>query len=167
MTDGIMWTNQIRLDAKEEYRYVAETLASRILRFPVHKDGSLGEREVFGPPHLGYGAVPDDFAFDIEGNVWVALPLRKGLGIITRDRDYHIVFEDVNESGLDETLAKFEAGTFTMEDVVACFGPTLQFLTSVAFGGPVWKTVYMGSVVMPHLVTFQSPLAGLPMYHWR
>ena len=77
------------------------------------------------------------------------------------------MFEDVNESGLDDTMAKLEAGTFTMEDVVACFGSTLQIPTSVAFGGPDWKTVYMGSVVMPHLATFQSPVAGLPMYHWR
>ena len=167
VADGIMFTNEIRLDANEEYLYVVETLASRILRFPVHEDGSLGEREVFGPADLGYGGIPDGIAFDVEGNLWVAMIARNGLGIITQDGDYHVVFEDVNESGLDEVLTKLEAGTLAMEDVGALCGATLQLPTGIAFGGSDLKTVYMGSLAMPHLVTFESPVAGLPMRHWQ
>jgi hypothetical protein len=40
---------EARLDAEERYLYVAETMQARILRFPVRSDGSLGDREVFGP----------------------------------------------------------------------------------------------------------------------
>jgi gluconolactonase len=46
-------------------------------------------------------------------------------------------------------------------------GSTLQFLTSIAFGGPDLRTVYVGSLGMNRLPTFQSPVAGLAMYHWR
>ena len=42
--DSIYFTNEIRLDAKEEYLYVAETMKSRILRFRVRPDGTLTDR---------------------------------------------------------------------------------------------------------------------------
>lgn len=46
-------------------------------------------------------------------------------------------------------------------------GQTLQLLTSITFGGPDLRTVYVGSLGMNRLPTFQSPVAGLPMYHWK
>ena len=69
VADGIYATNEARLDAAEGYLYVAETMKARILRFPVRADGSLGEREVFGPDGLGLGGFVDGFSFDAEGNL--------------------------------------------------------------------------------------------------
>lgn len=46
-------------------------------------------------------------------------------------------------------------------------GKTLQFVTSVTFGGPDLRTVYVGSLAMSSLPTFHSPVPGLPMRHWR
>jgi sugar lactone lactonase YvrE len=164
---GIHFCNEIRLDAKEEYLYAAETLGRHMLRFRVQPDGSLGEREIFGPADLGVGAVLDGFAFDVEGNIWVTTILRNGLMIITPDGEAHTVFEDAREEALAEDQRKIEEGTLTPEDMFACMGPKLQFPTSVAFGGPDLKTVYMGSLAMPHLLSFESPVAGLPLQHWR
>lgn len=167
VADGIYFTNEIRLDANEEYLYVAETMKSRILRFPVNPDGSLGAREVFGPDPLDYGALVDGFTFDIEGNLWLATPLRNGLGILTPDGDYHVVFEDVKPEALKNYVTKLEANQVTPEDIFACAGETLQFPTSVTFAGTDLKTVYVGSLIMPHLITFESPIPGLPMRHWH
>jgi sugar lactone lactonase YvrE len=50
VAEGFHFTNEIRMDAREEYMYVAETTGGCISRMRVHEDGSLGEREVFGPP---------------------------------------------------------------------------------------------------------------------
>jgi sugar lactone lactonase YvrE len=61
VADGIYATNEARLDPEERYLYVAETMKARILRFPVRPDGSLGEREVFGPDGLGLGGFVDGF----------------------------------------------------------------------------------------------------------
>ena len=166
VADGIWFTNEVRLDAKEEYLYVAETMAGRIIRFPVQKDGFLGEREVVGPDGLGHGAFVDGFAFDAEGNIWVTTVMRNGLMIITPDGDAHTVFEDPNPAALDNGVAKMAAGALTPEEMFACMGATLQFPASVTFAGPDLKTVYMGSLGMPHLVSFESPVPGLPMRHW-
>ncbi|MBE3558925.1 MAG: SMP-30/gluconolactonase/LRE family protein [Ktedonobacteraceae bacterium] len=165
--DGIYFTNEIRLDAKEEYLYVAETMKARILRFRVQPDGSLGEKEVFGPDGLGLGALVDGFAFDAEGNVWVTTPLRNGVGIITTDGDYHVVFEEANEALLASFAEKIANGTAQPADMAATVGQTLQLVTSVTFGGPDLRTVYVGSLAMSRLPTFRSPVPGLPMKHWR
>ncbi len=165
--DGIYFTNEIRLDADEKYLYVAETMQSRMLRFPVNEDGSLGEKEVFGPETLGFGAYVDGFTFDAEGNVWLTTVFRNGLMIITADGTAHTVFEDPVDEAIENLVAKLEAGTLTHDDFYACAGSRLQRPASVTFAGPDLKTVYIGSLAMPYLVSFQSPVSGLPMRHWK
>lgn len=167
VADGIYFTNEVRLDAKEEYLYVAETMKSRIVRYPVRPDGSLGQQEVFGPDGLGVAAFVDGFAFDAEGNVWVTTVLRNGVGIITTDGNYHVVFEDANEPLLATFEEKIATGNAQPADMLATAGKTLQLITSVTFGGPDLQTVYVGSLGMNRLPTFHSPVAGLPMRHWK
>jgi gluconolactonase len=165
--DGIYFTNEIRLDAREEHLYVAETMMNRIIRFRVGPDGTLSEKEVVGPENLGLGGATDGFAFDSEGNIWVTTVIRNGLGIITADGDYHVVFEDPNEAVLATFEEKIANGTAEPADMAAAAGSTLQFLTSVTFAGPDLQTIYVGSLAMNRLPTFRSPVAGLPMRHWR
>ena len=167
VADRLMFTNEVRMDANEDYLYVAETMAARVLRYPIRLDGNLGEQEVFwqGDPSKGMG--PDGITFDAEGNLWVALILRNGLMIITPDGEGHIVFDDANDDVIEGYIAKAVAGNLIQEDMYPLAGETLQMTTSIAFGGPDLKTVYMGSLVMPHLLTFKSPVAGLPMRHWH
>lgn len=167
VADGIYFTNEIRLDAREEYLYVAETMARRISRFRVHPDGSLGEKEVFGPSSLGTAAFVDGFAFDAAGNIWVTTVLRNGVGIITPSGDYHVVFEDANLEQLESFEEKLAAGAAQPLDMLMAAGSTLQLITSVNFGGPDLRTVYLGSLGMSRLPTFRSPVPGLPMSHWR
>ncbi|MCS6948134.1 MAG: SMP-30/gluconolactonase/LRE family protein, partial [Steroidobacteraceae bacterium] len=61
VADGFVGTNEIRLDANEEWLYVVESNAWRISRLRVHPDGSLSGREVFGPERLS--GTPDGCAF--------------------------------------------------------------------------------------------------------
>lgn len=167
VADGLYLTNEIRLDASEEYLYVVETNMNHMLRFRVQPDGSLTGKEIFGPNNLGTGAAIDGFAFDAEGNIWVTLVLRNGLGIITTDGDYHVVIEDPREDALKGFEEKIANGTAEPNDMAMAAGPNLQFITSLAFGGPDLRTAYLGSLAMNTLPTFQSPFAGLPMRHWK
>ncbi|MEO7019505.1 MAG: SMP-30/gluconolactonase/LRE family protein [Ktedonobacteraceae bacterium] len=167
VAEGIYFTNEIRLDAKEEYLYVAETMAMHIARFRVHPDGSLGEKEIFGPSRLGTASAVDGFTFDSAGNIWVTTVLRNGVGIITPKGDYHIVFEDINQEFLKAFEERLRARTAQPMDMLASAGATLQLVTSVTFGGPDLRTVYLGSLGMHSLPTFRSPVAGLPMRHWK
>ena len=167
VADGIYFPNEIRLDADEKYLYVAETMKARMIRYPVNEDGTLGKQEIFGPDGVAEGGYVDGFALDAEGNVWVTTVLRNGLVIITADGQHaHTVFEDPVQAALENGIAKVESNTLTPEDMFACVGPRLQFPASLTFCGDDLKTVLMGSLAMPHLLKFQSPVAGLPMAHW-
>ena len=167
VADGLYLTNEIRLDAQEEYLYVVETNMNHMLRFRVQPDGNLTGKEIFGPNNLGTGAAIDGFAFDAEGNIWVTLVLRNGLGLITTDGDYHAVIEDPREDVLKGFEEKIANGTAEPNDMAMAVVPNLQFITSLAFGGPDLRTAYLGSLAMNTLPTFQSPFAGLPMRHWK
>lgn len=167
VADGIYFSNEVRLDADERYLYVAETMKARMIRYPVNADGSLGEQEVVGPDPLEFGGYVDGFTFDADGNIWVTTVARNGLMIITPDGEAHTVFEDVNEPALQSAMAKIEAGLLAPDDFFALVGPRFQFPASVTFAGPDLQTVYIGSLAMPHLLRFRSPVPGLPMRHWR
>jgi len=167
VADGLFLPNEIRLDAREEYLYVVETIMKHVLRFRVQPDGSLTGKELVGPDNLGTGAVIDGISFDGEGNLWLALLLRNGLGVITPDGDYHVVIEDPREDVLKSLEEKIDTGTVERSDMAMAAGHNLQFITSLAFGGPDLRTVYLGSLAMTTLPTFRSPVAGLPMRHWK
>src|SRR3546814_18526278 len=72
VADGFHFTNEVRFDAKEEWLYVAETSAKRVTRLRMQADGSLTDREVFGPSSLGTGAI-DGICFDAYGNLWATM----------------------------------------------------------------------------------------------
>ena len=88
-------------------------------------------------------------------------------GLITTDGDYHVVIEDPREDVLKGFEEKIANGTAEPNDMAMAAGPNLQFITSLAFGGPDLRTAYLGSLAMNTLPTFQSPFAGLPMRHWK
>lgn len=86
VADGFHFTNEIRLDADEEWLYVAETTAKRVTRLRVRPDGSLTAREVYGPSSLGDGVI-DGIAFDAFGNLWATMIFADRLVAITPEGD--------------------------------------------------------------------------------
>ncbi|WP_437682286.1 SMP-30/gluconolactonase/LRE family protein [Sorangium sp. So ce131] len=167
VADNISMTNEVRLDPAGRFLYAVETVPGRLIRFPVRPDGSLGDREPFGPESLGVGGFIDGIAFDADGNLWAAVVCRNSLAVIFPDGSHQFVFEDPRPEILEVMSRKLKDGTIEPSDLGACAGSTLQLPTSITFGGPDLRTVYMGSLAMSRLITFRSPVAGLPLAHWR
>lgn len=166
VADGFFFTNEIRLDAKEEWLYVAETCARRVTRLRVMPDGGLRDREVYGPSSLGSGLV-DGIAFDACGNLWAAMIFADRLVAITPDGELLTLFED----GDREAAARFDAefdhgGVVSAETMAEGGGKIVPWLTSITFGGADLRTVYLGTLKATTLPCFTSPVAGLPMIHW-
>jgi gluconolactonase len=160
VADHLDLTNEVKLSPDGKYLYAAESLGRRIVRFGVKPDGRLGEKETFGPSDLGPGANPDGFAFDEEGNIWVALIAKNGILIITKDGSTIEVFNDINENAIRQWIEKCDDLTADVSDLANCAGDFLKLPTSLAFGGEDRKTVYIGSLLMPNLYAFRSPVAG-------
>jgi len=167
VTDGLSFTNEIRLDANEEYLYIVETTGRRISRMKVAPDGSLSNREVFGPSKLGRFGFPDGIAFDAYGNLWGTLVMADQIFAITPEGDFHVILDDTNEQPAEALEQAFAEDRVTPDDMLAAGGIIAPWFSSVTFGGPDLKTVYVGSLRGTRIPYFRSPVPGLPMIHWK
>ena len=165
VADGFSFTNEIRLDAKEEYLYIAETTGQRISRMKVGPDGSLSDREVFGPSKLGRYGFPDGIAFDAFGNLWGTLVMADQIFAITPEGDFHVLLDDANEEAGMVLEQAFVEDRVTPDDMLDAGGTIAPWFASVTFGGPDLKTAYIGSLKGERLPYFQSPVPRLPMVH--
>ncbi len=140
VTEEIFFANGITLDHKEEYLYVAETMKRDILRFKIAADGSLHDREVYGPEFLGRLGFPDGIAFDEAGNLWVTFPMQNAVGYITPQGELTIVVEDP-------------------EAIV------LKRPTNICFGGEDRRTAFIGSLEGEEVPCFNVPHPGMKLIH--
>ena len=167
VADGFKFTNEIRLDAKEEFLYIVETCGQRISRMRVQPDGSLTDREVYGPSKLGNYGFPDGIAFDSFGNLWGTLVMVDQIFAISPEGDFHVILDDTNEQAALALEKAFVEDRATPDDMLAAGGTVAPWFASVTFGGPDLKTVYIGSLRGTRIPYFRSPVAGLPMVHWK
>ena len=163
--DGFVGTNEIRMDANEEWLYVVESNARRISRLRVQSDGELTSREVYGPSQLK--GIPDGFAFDAIGNLWMTYVISDRIAAITPAGDELILFEDADPAKVRVFDQHFFAGTVTPEVMMGCGGTLAPWTASVTFGGADLRTVYIGSLRGTTIPYVRSPVAGLPMVHWN
>ena len=168
VADGFYFTNEIRLDAKEEWLYIVETTGPHISRMRVVEGAqgvTLTDREVFGPAHLG--GFPDGIAFDAFGNLWCTLVMVDQLIALTPEGERLLLLDDGNPQASQALLAHMAAGTVTAEAMMAARGTLAPWMASITFGGPDLRTVYIGSLMGTTIPFFRSPVAGLPMVHWK
>jgi sugar lactone lactonase YvrE len=161
VADDLHLTNEVKVHPNGRYLYGVETLGKRVFRFPIAANGDLGRKEIFGPSDLGHGALPDGFTFDQEGNVWVTTITRNGIVVISEDGDTRAIYEEPKLAAVNALVTALEKKNASVEHLGACAGETLNLPTSLAFGGADRRTVYVGSLGLPHLITFQSPVAGM------
>lgn len=164
VADGFRFTNEIRLDANEEYLYVVETAGPCITRLRVQPDGSLTDRELFGPADLG--GPPDGIAFDSYGNLWGTLVMVDKLFVLTPEAEMRVILDDGDPVASRALMDAFWRGEATPELMLAAGGKIAPWFASLTFGGADLRTVYLGSLRGTRIPAFRSPLAGLPMVHW-
>jgi len=165
VAEGFHFTNEVRMDANEEWIYIVETTGPHISRMRVRPDGSLTDREIYGPSHLG--GLPDGIAFDAFGNLWCTLIMVDRLVAITPQGDLRVLLDDGDPAASSAFMTHFDRGTLTNEMMFATQGTIAPWMASVTFGGPDLQTAYLGSLRGTRIPYFRSPVAGLPMVHWR
>ena len=95
VAEGFHFTNEMRLDAREEWLYIVETTGPHISRMRLVEGArgvALAEREVFGPADLG--GPPDGIAFDAFGNLWCTLVMVDRLVALTPQGDVLELLDD-------------------------------------------------------------------------
>lgn len=164
---GLHFTNEVRMDANEEHLYVVETTGGRILRFRVDAAGDLHDREIYGPTHMGQGAYPDGIAFDSYGNLWGTCVYSDKLWVITPDGEFKVLIDEGDHDLVQALDDAFYAKCVTNEILFKTGRGIAPWMASITFGGPDLKTAYIGSLRATNIPYFTSPVAGLPMVHWK
>jgi sugar lactone lactonase YvrE len=167
VAEGFHFTNEIRMDAREEYMYVAETTGGCISRMRVNQDGSLGQQEVFGPTSLGKGAWPDGIAFDSGGNLWGTMVYSDKLFVLSPQGDLRILLDEGDPEKVDALEKAFLKGEVNEQVLFATGQGIAPWMASVTFGGPDLQTLYIGSLRAGNIPYLRAPLPGLPMVHWK
>lgn len=140
VAEGIYFANGLALDQEEAHLYVAETMNRDILRFRIGDDGSLYDREVYGPEFLGRLGFPDGIAFDEAGNLWVTFPAWNAVGYITVQGELKIVLEGPE-------------------------GRILKRPTNICFGWEERKTAFIGSLDGQTIPYFRVSYPGMRLVH--
>jgi sugar lactone lactonase YvrE len=167
VADGFRFTNEIRFDAAERFLYVVETTGGCVSRLRVNENGSLSNREIFGPASLGKGAWPDGIAFDSFGNLWGTMVYSDKLFVLTPEGDLKILLDEGDPQKVDRLERAFFNNHVT-EDVLFVTGQGIApWMASVTFGGPRLETAYIGSLKGKRIPYFRAPVPGLPMVHWN
>ena len=107
-----------------------------------HGDGSLVDREVYGPKPLAELGIPDGIAFDEAGNLWVTFPRWNAVGYITPERSLEMVLEDPE-------------------------GKVLKRPSNICFGWEDRKTAFIGSLDGTNIPYFQVPHPGMRLVHQK
>ena len=160
---GLTWTNEMRISSDGKHLFVNETFACRTIRFDVATDGALSH-----PFQLNYpeGTFPDGMAFDAEGGLWIACVVSNRLIRVAPDMSWSILFEDINHEAFETIASAHSNGHLTRDMIVQSRGSLVSNLSSVAFGGPDLKTLYLGGLGNKAVYSWQCPVAGMPMAHW-
>jgi gluconolactonase len=166
VADGFHFTNEIRMDACEEFMYVVETTGGCVSRLRVGKDGSLSNREIFGPSSLGKGAWPDGIAFDVVGNLWGTMVYSDKLFVLTPQGDFRLLLDEGDPKKVGDLEQAFFANKVNEGVLFATGQGIAPWMASVTFGGPDLQTIYIGSLKGKRIPYFRAPVPGLPMVHW-
>jgi sugar lactone lactonase YvrE len=162
---GIGYPNEVRIDPTGRWLYTNETLAARLLRYPLRPDGSLGSPEVVLA--LDESNMFDGFELDSQGGAWITALVSNRLWYVSPEGRARVLIEDAHAEQLARLTELQKTTGVTRALLYEEHGTTLRNISSVAFGGPDLRTVYLGSLMGDHVVSFRVPVAGMPPVHWN
>jgi hypothetical protein len=71
------------------------------------------------------------------------------------------------DPALTDIASSYAKGELTWDQISQSRGSLLSNLSSIAFGGPDLKSVYLGGLGHNSLRVLRSPVPGAQMSHWQ
>jgi sugar lactone lactonase YvrE len=165
VAEHVGYPNEVRIDPTGRYLYTNETLAARLLRYPIHADGSLGAAETviaFDESNMF-----DGFTLDSAGGAWITALVSNRLWHVGVDGEARLLIEDAHPDQLARLTALQKTSGVPKSLIYEERGATLRNISSVAFGGPDLKQVFLGSLMGEQILSFRAPVAGMQPAHWN
>lgn len=164
VADHLVWTNETRVSPDRKYLWVNETFVGRTTRFRLAENGDLSGRDTV--VEHAVGSFPDGLAFDVDGAAWIICVVTNRLLRIAADLSVSVVLEDYSRNHLEAVITALAAGALTRDLVYHNTGRRMLNQSSLAFGGPDLKTLFMGSISGDRIATLAMTVAGMAPSHW-
>jgi sugar lactone lactonase YvrE len=166
VAEGLDFTNEAVPDPAGEYLYVNETQGRRLSRFPIRKDG-LGPKQVVC--EFEEGVWPDGLAHDAEGGVWVVSVIsNRVLRVDPATGQAKLFLEDADDADVQRIEAHWRSGELLPRPMLDAGGKRLLGnASSLAFGGPDLRTLYIGTLFGERIAHLPAPVAGAMPPHWN
>ena len=164
VADGLGYTNEVQLSEDGGFLYVNETFGRRMTRFRVTSSGELIEKLTI--TEFGPGTFPDGLAFDSQGCIWVTSIVSNRVIRVDPSGAQEIILEDSDPDHLDWVESAFQAGQLGRPHLDNVKSKTLMNISSLAFGGPDLKDIYLGCLLGNSIAKLRSPVAGRAPEHW-
>lgn len=164
VANGLFTPNECRISLDGRWMCINETFSHRVVRYALADDASLSGREVLA--QFDPNTLPDGLSLDVEGGLWITAVASNRLIRVMPDGTWHQVAEDFDAAHLARVRAAVDNGTLDRALLYQNPSRVLPNITSIAFGGPDLKTIYMGSVSGAGIAVFRAPVAGVPPVHW-
>jgi sugar lactone lactonase YvrE len=165
VADGIGYPNEVRIDPTGRYLYTNETLAGRLLRYPLREDGTLGPHEAV--VQFDESNMFDGFNLDSSGCAWMTCLISNRLWHVSPDGRPRLIIEDADPDQLARLVALQKTTGVEKSVLYEERDSTLRNISSIAFGGPDLKTAYLGNLMGDAIQSFRAPVAGMRPAHWN
>ena len=171
VADGIGFTNEAIPDPAGHFLYVNETQGRRISRLPILRDGPAGDRLGARETVCEFeeGIWPDGMAHDAEGGVWVvSVVSNRVLRIDTATGRGELFLEDADTANVAQAEAAWRSGDPMPRALLDIGGKrTLGNASSLGFGGPDLRTLYIGTLMGTRVGMVDAPVRGAEPVQWR
>lgn len=164
VADGVGYPNEVRIDPSGRYLYANETMAGRVLRYPIDSNG-LGAQEVVAA--FDESNMFDGFNIDSEGGVWITALVSNRLWHAPPGGEPRVLIEASDPDQMARLIEQQRGAGVERSLLYEDKGSFLRNIASVAFGGPDLKTVYLGNLMGETILSFCAPVAGMRPAHWR
>ncbi len=164
VADNLGYTNECVVHPDGKRLFVNETFAKRLSSFDIGPDGSLSNKVTIA--EFGPGIFPDGLTFDEQGGIWITSIVSNRVIRIDPDGIQETIVEDADPEHVEWVEAAFWDGTMGRPHLDNVHSRRLRNTSSLAFGGPDRRTIYLGCLLGDAIATFRSPIAGFKPAHW-
>jgi sugar lactone lactonase YvrE len=165
LADGLGYTNEIAFSPDRRWVYVNETYAQRVKRFPLLPGPALGAGEVVA--QFTGADLPDGICFDELGGAWVSCIGSNRLLLIRPDGALQVILSDTDPAHAARVENGVRNHTLSHADMQTAGTSSLGNISSLAFGGPERRTVFLGCLLDDRIRSFQLPICGANTSHWH
>ncbi|VAW10327.1 hypothetical protein MNBD_ALPHA09-2179 [hydrothermal vent metagenome] len=166
VAEGLGYANECIVHPDGKRLFVNETFAKRLTSFDIADNGDLTNRTVMA--RFGDGTFPDGLTFDAQGGVWITSIVSNRVIRISPDGGRQtLMIEDNDPEHVRNTETAFRAGGMGRPHLDRISSKKLKNISSLAFGGPDLRRIYLGCLLGENIYSCQSPVCGHPPSHWN